>query len=314
MLNPSEPRFVASEGPGSYSSRGREVEATPAAAGSARMYATSRSFYPSQGGLASSHSGTPVGSLASMGRPSSPGRNSPGAGYPFSPMHYSRRTSSPKLARASGGPTHPAPHLEGDLRPQSLASASSPAKRPYEADAAEEGRPLPGGSHYGPGRGLAAMPSLVTSPRATAQPAARPAADASFVASPAAAPRGRPHSLHGPPQFQHGAEPSRPLSAMGRSGDGSSPWSDVMRRPGVGGGGMAGTEGQQAFMTLPGSDTPIPVQVDYSQASKKADEKRQRNAKASTRHRRKKKTMQEENMRQLQELKDERQQMTSETG
>lgn len=60
---------------------------------------------------------------------------------------------------------------------------------------------------------------------------------------------------------------------------------------------MAGAEGQQAFMALPGCDTPIPVQVDYSQASKKADEKRQRDAKASTRHRRKKKTMQEENMR-----------------
>jgi hypothetical protein len=69
------------------------------------------------------------------------------------------------------------------------------------------------------------------------------------------------------------------------------------------------TEGQQAFMALPGSDAPIPVQVDFSQASKKADEKRQRNAKASTRHRRKKKTMQEENVKRLQELQSERQQM-----
>ncbi|EHK41398.1 hypothetical protein TRIATDRAFT_301980 [Trichoderma atroviride IMI 206040] len=68
-------------------------------------------------------------------------------------------------------------------------------------------------------------------------------------------------------------------------------------------------DSQQAYMTLPGSDTPIPVQVDYSQASKKADEKRQRNAKASTRHRRKKKTLQEENLKHLQELKEERQQM-----
>ncbi|KAG5934203.1 hypothetical protein E4U53_000742, partial [Claviceps sorghi] len=65
-------------------------------------------------------------------------------------------------------------------------------------------------------------------------------------------------------------------------------------------------------MTLPGSDTPIPVQVDYSQASRKADEKRQRNAKASTRHRRKKKTIQEENIRQLEDLKEERQQISEE--
>lgn len=87
-------------------------------------------------------------------------------------------------------------------------------------------------------------------------------------------------------------------------------WSDVMRRPG-GGEGMGPTDGQQAFMTLPSSDMTIPVQVDYSQASKKADEKRERNARASTRHRRKKKTMQE-NLRQLQDLKDERQQIMEE--
>ncbi len=70
-----------------------------------------------------------------------------------------------------------------------------------------------------------------------------------------------------------------------------------------------GGEGQQAFMTLPGSETPIAIQVDYSQASKKADEKRQRNAKASTRHRRKKKTIQEENVRQIQEMADEKEEL-----
>ncbi|XWW97474.1 hypothetical protein V2A60_005456 [Cordyceps javanica] len=44
-------------------------------------------------------------------------------------------------------------------------------------------------------------------------------------------------------------------------------------------------------------------------ASKKADEKRQRNAKASTRHRRKKKNIQEENIRLLQDLKDDQEAM-----
>ncbi|KAH7111614.1 hypothetical protein EDB81DRAFT_671376 [Dactylonectria macrodidyma] len=72
---------------------------------------------------------------------------------------------------------------------------------------------------------------------------------------------------------------------------------------------MSGAEGQQAFLALPGSDSLIYVEVDYSQASKKADEKRQRNARASTRHRRKKKIMQEENTKQLQELRDERRQL-----
>jgi hypothetical protein len=72
------------------------------------------------------------------------------------------------------------------------------------------------------------------------------------------------------------------------------------------GGSLFGVEGQQALLALPGSEAPIPVHVDFSQASKKADEKRQRNAVASTRHRRKKKIMQEENSKQLQELRDER--------
>ncbi|OAA56462.1 hypothetical protein ISF_07530 [Cordyceps fumosorosea ARSEF 2679] len=51
------------------------------------------------------------------------------------------------------------------------------------------------------------------------------------------------------------------------------------------------------------------VPVDTTQASKKADEKRQRNAKASTRHRRKKKNIQEENIRLLQDLKDDQEAM-----
>jgi hypothetical protein len=62
-------------------------------------------------------------------------------------------------------------------------------------------------------------------------------------------------------------------------------------------------------MALPGRDTPILVHMDFSQASKKSDERRQRNALASTRHRRKKKIMQEENSKQLQELRDENRMM-----
>ncbi|KAJ4158489.1 uncharacterized protein LMH87_009012 [Akanthomyces muscarius] len=61
----------------------------------------------------------------------------------------------------------------------------------------------------------------------------------------------------------------------------------MMRRPGMGGS-ILNTDGQQAYMTLPGSD---------------------RNAKASTRHRRKKKNLQEENIRMLQDLKDDQEAM-----
>ncbi|KAH7120098.1 hypothetical protein B0J13DRAFT_457637 [Dactylonectria estremocensis] len=72
---------------------------------------------------------------------------------------------------------------------------------------------------------------------------------------------------------------------------------------------MSGAKGQQAFLALPGSDSPIHLYVDYSKASKKADEKRRRNAVASTRHRRKKKIMQEEDTKQLQKLRDEGRQL-----
>ncbi|KAJ4125145.1 hypothetical protein NW765_015535 [Fusarium oxysporum] len=85
----------------------------------------------------------------------------------------------------------------------------------------------------------------------------------------------------------------------------ASPWSERQRGHGMAGS-LFGVEGHQALLAIPGSETPIPVHVDFSQASKKADEKRQRNAVASTRHRRKKKIMQEENSKQLQELRDER--------
>ncbi|EXK88678.1 hypothetical protein FOQG_08452 [Fusarium oxysporum f. sp. raphani 54005] len=96
-----------------------------------------------------------------------------------------------------------------------------------------------------------------------------------------------------------GARAFRPPS------ESASPWSETLRRHGMGGS-LFGVEGQQALLALPGSEAPIPVHMDFSQASKKADEKRQRNAVASTRHRRKKKIMQEENSKQLQELRDER--------
>ncbi|KAL5592918.1 hypothetical protein FOBRF1_013226 [Fusarium oxysporum] len=97
----------------------------------------------------------------------------------------------------------------------------------------------------------------------------------------------------------------RSFPSPGPSSETLSPWSETLRRRGMGGS-LFGVEGQQALLALPGSEAPIPVHMDFSQASKKADEKRQRNAVASTRHRRKKRIMQEENAKQLKELRDER--------
>ncbi|KAM3501029.1 hypothetical protein MY10362_005894 [Beauveria mimosiformis] len=110
------------------------------------------------------------------------------------------------------------------------------------------------------------------------------------------------HGNHGPP---HSAPQPGTATA-----EGGLAWPD-MRRSALGGP-FLNADGQQAYMTLPGSSAPIPVQVDYSQASKKADEKRQRNARASTRHRKKKKNMMEENTQELQTLRHDKEVLTRE--
>ena len=199
-----------------------------------------------------------------------------------------------------------------DPRHQTFAPSASPAKRPYEAEMPPDRRvPLPP-VHHAPGALSQHQPPPAAS-RSLSQPLARTPGESPGPTGGAMARDPRDHSLQMPAQqhFHPGAPPgSRPYSrdeSVPENAPGSS-WPEMFRRSGMPGP-LMGTEGQQAFMTLPGSDTPIPVQVDYSQASKKADEKRQRNAKASTRHRKKKKTMQEENIKRLQELQTERQQM-----
>jgi len=304
ILNPFDSRHMPPE---DAARSATESSGTSTLAGG-RIYATSRTYYPAPT-AASSHPGTPVGGMAPRGRPPSSERNSPVTGYPFPPLNDARTGTSPRLPRATSF-SQAVPPREMESRRQSLLSSSSPAKRPYEVEPPEEQRQLPA---LPPSLGttLPAGHSIATPPAAPGHPVSRPP-DAMYMSQPPVLPRdaqGRPQSLPAHPQFQQSGVLSRPMSAL--AGPEQESWSDAMRRSGMGSN-IAPAEGQQAFMTLPGSDTPIPVQVDYSQASKKADEKRQRNAKASTRHRRKKKTMQEENMRLLQDLKDERQQMAFE--
>lgn len=239
-----------------------------------------------------SYPGTPVGGTSSRAPGSE--RQSPSVGYPFSNVSDARTVLSPKRPRPSSLSHSSGLTREPDPRPQVHVPSISPAKRPYEAEMADEPRQLPSlhqtaGIAHGSG-----APALAAPPRSLSQPG--PSRDVQGI---------HPHPHHHA-QFQHN-QPSGQLPAVSRPPDASS-WTEVMRRSAMGAA-PGGMEGQQAFMTLPGSDIPITVQVDYSQASKKADEKRQRNAKASTRHRRKKKTLQEENVRQLQDLKDERDQL-----
>ncbi|KAG5982296.1 hypothetical protein E4U55_002084 [Claviceps digitariae] len=237
-----------------------------------------------------------------------PGRQSPISNHPFSGVHEGRKLLSPKGPRPGSIGHGSGPSRDFDPRAQVFFPSAASIKRPRESSVTDEPiRQLPS-LHPTQGIALAAGSQASTpSPRPLSQPGQRaiePTYGPTHLASTREIPGSRPN-LH--VQFPAGSS-SLPLPSTTRLAE--SPSAEFMRRSARG---AAGTlEGQQAYMTLPGSDTPIPVQVDYSQASRKADEKRQRNAKASTRHRRKKKTIQEENIRQLEDLKEERQQIADE--
>lgn len=306
ILNPSDSHSMGPDNSGRPPSRAREAEAFQPA--SSTPYGIPRPYLHGHAATSSLPTTPVAAGVTPTGRPPISERNSPSSAYPFPVMNPQRKILSPKPPRAlSLGQALP----PRDLDPRhSLAPSMAPTKRPYEPDTPDEPRHAPG-LHQSSGIASGQNTPMVTPPRDFSQPLARPL-DAPQV-PPTIPPPGdlqsRPHGLHTPSQFQHGItglSASRPISRMEGPTEGTPPWPEMLRRQGSS---FVGMESQQAYMTLPGSDTPIPVQVDYSQASKKADEKRQRNAKASTRHRRKKKTLQEENMKQLQELKEERQQM-----
>ncbi|KAM0514057.1 hypothetical protein ACHAPE_007147, partial [Trichoderma viride] len=309
ILNPSEAHSMGSDSRGRPSSRAKETEPIYSASSSA-PYGVTRPYFPGHADTGSVPTTPVTAGVVPAGRYPMSERNSPSTAYPFPIMDNPRKILSPRAPRISNlGQTH-SPRDQDSRQP--LAPSMLPAKRPYEQNTPDEVRHAPGLQQPS---GIASGPHtpMVTPPRSLSQPVARPL-DASYVQPPTIPPPGeyqsRSHGMHTPSQLQHGItgmSTGRPLSVTeGALTEGTSTWPDILRRQA---GSFVGMDSQQAYMTLPGSDTPIPVQVDYSQASKKADEKRQRNAKASTRHRRKKKTLQEENMKHLQELKEERQQM-----
>lgn len=245
-----------------------------------------------------SHPSTPVGGVITLPGPSTSDRSHP---LPPAPLHNQRKILSPKAPRVSGI------NAGSDAsRLHHHAQVASPVKRTGEGSPGEY-RPSP--THHP--NSLPHTPNLpgASVSRSFSQPTI-PALSGPHPPPPHLQPGDRPPIPPAHPHFQQDMYGRRSFStsaAHGPLGDTHMPWTDPSgRRPSLGPPMMG--EGQQAFMTLPGSD-PIPIHVDYSQASKKADEKRQRNAKASTRHRRKRKAMQEESAKQLQDLKDEREEL-----
>ncbi|KAF4457501.1 hypothetical protein F53441_551 [Fusarium austroafricanum] len=305
ILNPLEPRLLGSEGSGPLPPAARPSDTTPTQTVGSMPgpFPGARSFPPGQP-ASISLPGTPLGPMTPLGGPSS-GRSSPTA-FPFPAVNSARPKASPTQHPRAISVSH-VPSREPDSRPPSSFHGSS-AKRPFEDITPEETRTQYPNVH--PLAGIpTGPPSAMSDPgRLHSQaPISSPGTQAPLSTLTPSHAQGRPQPplVHPQASFSPNMQAGRPFPSPGPPSEAGSPWSETLQRHAMGGS-LFGVEGQHAFMALPGSETPIPVHMDFSQASKKADEKRQRNAVASTRHRRKKKIMQEENSKQLQELRDER--------
>ncbi|KAF4455922.1 hypothetical protein F53441_1860 [Fusarium austroafricanum] len=297
ILNPLEPRLLSSEGSGLLPPAARPSDATPTQTVGPMPgpFPGARSFPPGQP-ASISFPGTLLGPMTPLGGPSS-GRNSPTA-FPFPAVNSARPKASPTQHPRDISVSH-VPSRKLDRRPPSSFHGSS-AKRPFEDITPEETRTQYPNPH--PLAGIpTGPPSAMSEPgRLHSQaPISSPGTQAPPSTLTPSHARGRPQ-----PPLVHPQASFPPKMQAGPQSEAGSPWSVTLQRHAMGGS-LFGVEGQDAFMALPGSQTPIPVHMNFTQGSKKADEKRQRNAVASVRHRKKMKMIQEENSKQLQELREE---------
>ncbi|KAF5026278.1 hypothetical protein F66182_1628 [Fusarium sp. NRRL 66182] len=300
ILNPLEPRLQVSGGNGPLPPAARHSDAP--------IHSPFPGARPFPAGQPASISlpGTPIGPMTPLGGPSSE-RGSPTTAFPFPAVNNTRPKASPTQHPRAISMSHGPPSRDLDARMPSSLLGASPAKRPFEEMTPDDTRSQYPSLHPVSGIPTGPPSSMSDLGRSLSQAAmTSPGTQAPLSALPPnnAPGRHQPPPLHPQTPYHPNMQAGRPFPSPGPS-ETASPWSETIRRHGMGGS-LFGVEGQQAYMTLPGSETPIPVHMDFSQASKKADEKRQRNAVASTRHRRKKKIMQEENSKQLQELREER--------
>ncbi|KAH7228575.1 uncharacterized protein BKA55DRAFT_599088 [Fusarium redolens] len=221
----------------------------------------------------------------------------------------SRATQPPSLTpEPSLGASCPqSPYTPTDLSGTAPGQAV-PAKRPLEDGTTEDVRPQYPNLHpltgvpSGPPSAMSGPGRLYSQPSISCLGTQAPLSILPPIHTPG---RLQQPLVHPQASYSPNMQAGQLFPSPGPRSESTSPWSETLRRHGMGGS-LFGVEGQQALLALPGSEAPIPVHMDFSQASKKADEKRQRNAVASTRHRRKKRIMQEENTKQLQKLRNER--------
>jgi hypothetical protein len=236
-------------------------------------------------------------STASASTAAPPHRDSPTSTHPLPALNNPRQILSPKLPRASslgrGGPRPLDAH-----QPPYMPPAATRAKRPYAAE--HKGPHQFAGSPHslGPPPTLGAV---ATPPRSLSQPVL-----GHLPAATTDSQRPLPGATHDPhnraPQAQSPFQ--RPMAGGAGRGYPESipPTPEGGRWPGsmMGnlrtqiGRGMTGPDGQHMIEITPTYGDKIVVPVDVHQASRQADEKRQRNAGASARFRARKKERDQE--------------------
>ncbi|WYZ40741.1 hypothetical protein EsH8_IV_001082 [Colletotrichum jinshuiense] len=266
--------------------------------------------YPFQGqGPPGSQPVTPAGYPATTPLGHTPSdHNSPKSGFPFPTMGHPRQMLSPRETRAASMSQANARGSEPQHTPF-LPPTAPRAKRPFPGDDSyvEPRRSAPGIPFSGPqplGHSSSAMGPLTTPPRSMSQP---------MIGH---MPTGNPERPQLPPMSRdpHGRAPDyqgQPHPAMlppGSNFPPQSPGGPVWSTPGAGTSlyqslrsDVAKAEGGMVVQ-LPGEEGGILIPVDVHQASKQADEKRQRNAGASARFRQRKKERDQEAMASLQKL------------
>ncbi|KAI0426715.1 hypothetical protein F5Y09DRAFT_345426 [Xylaria sp. FL1042] len=241
--------------------------------------------------------------------PSSAERGSPGTARPYPPIAAARRVLTPRSPRLiSPGQNHPFRALNPPpSQPQHLPSGSQDSSRAILSETGIPGRPdQPLSARGSPmvqqlnrvmspaGRPPPNITPLAASTRPISQPAvshsnpgiqSRPFFPGGSSVQPAQSPGYPPHNPY--------AAPAMSQSPSGYPGPGDPRWpgrnEHGLQYSSTGVRSFAFGEGQAALRIQPAHGEPFIVPVDTHQGSRQADEKRQRNAGASQRFRKRKK-------------------------
>lgn len=318
ILNPPEAHVTYPVAPGPSSHRGVEPGSSPSSIGASQYSQRASPSHPFSGPV-QAHQSLPPGFGPAPGGPVPPGPPppaergpSPTSGQIYSPIGAGRRILTPKsrVASLSRGvvprsaeqppplpfPSHPQPRVSQNEAtsypgaPSQTMPSQFPASHPAQASIAPN-----------------TAPPIATPPRSLSQPLMgnlqHP--ELSQQAQQSGYDMGRrTPSYPAGTSFVPGLPQGRGLTNTGPSGDGR--WSAALMSSIQSGStssrGMALEQGQHVITITPSYGEEIHVPVDIHQASKQADEKRQRNAGASARFRLRKKEKEKEVIHGLQRL------------